>query len=40
MGLEGRKSLYSTLINQLEPGERFLVNLCPLTASLGGYIGT
>lgn len=40
MGLEGRKSLYSDLINQLEPGERFLVNLCPLTASLGGYIGT
>ena len=40
MGLEGRKSLYSELINGLEPGERFLVNLCPLTASLGGYIGT
>ena len=40
MGLEGRKSLYSNLINELEPGERFLVNLCPLTASLGGYIGT
>jgi hypothetical protein len=40
MGLEGRKSLYSDLINGLEPGERFLVNLCPLTASLGGYIGT
>lgn len=39
-GLEGRKSLYSDLINGLEPGERFLVNLCPLTASLGGYIGT
>jgi hypothetical protein len=40
MGLEGRKSLYSELINGLEPGERFLINLCPLTASLGGYIGT
>lgn len=40
IGLEGRKSLYKTLINGLEPGERFLVNLCPLTASLGGYIGT
>lgn len=40
LGLEGRKSLYSDLINTLEPGERFLINLCPLTASLGGYIGT
>jgi hypothetical protein len=40
MGLEGRKSLYRSLINSLEPGERFLVNLCPLTASIGGYIGT
>lgn len=37
--LVGQKSLYSTLINNLEPAERYLVNLCPLTASLGGYIG-
>lgn len=34
-----QKSLYSSLINSLEPAERYLVNLCPLTASLGGYIG-
>jgi hypothetical protein len=37
--LIAQKSLYSTLINSLEPAERYLVNLCPLTASLGGYIG-
>ena len=30
---------WNGLINKLAPGERYLVNLCPLTASLGGYIG-
>lgn len=34
-----QRSLFSDLINQLAENERFLVNLCPLTASLGGYIG-
>lgn len=38
--LVGDKSLYSDLIKNLAVGERYLVNLCPLTASLGGYIGT
>lgn len=38
--LIGQKSLYSDLIKGLEEGERYLVNLCPLTASLGGYIGS
>ena len=38
--LVGQKSLYSELIRGLEEGERYLVNLCPLTASLGGYIGS
>lgn len=37
--LIGDKSLYSNLINTLEKGEQYLVNLCPLTARLGGYIG-
>jgi len=37
--LTGDKSLYNDLINNLATGERYLVNLCPLTASLGGYIG-
>ena len=35
----GQNSLYSTLIYSLEPSQRYLVNLCPLTASVGGYIG-
>jgi len=37
--LLGEKSLYNDLIKNLATGERYLVNLCPLTASLGGYIG-
>ena len=37
--LTGDKSLYNDLIKNLATGERYLVNLCPLTASLGGYIG-
>jgi hypothetical protein len=36
--LVGDKSL-NDLIKNLATGERYLVNLCPLTASLGGYIG-
>jgi len=36
--LDGSNS-WNGLINKLAPGERYLVNLCPLTASLGGYIG-
>jgi hypothetical protein len=36
--LDGSNS-WNGLINQLAPGERYLVNFCPLTASLGGYIG-
>ena len=36
--LEGSNS-WNGLISQLAPGERYLVNLCPLTASLGGWIG-
>lgn len=37
--LVGDKSLYGDLIKNLAVGERYLVNLCPLTASLGGYVG-
>jgi hypothetical protein len=37
--LDGSKSLYKDLIKQLAPNEQYLVNLCPLTANLGGYIG-
>lgn len=37
--LTGDKSLYNDLIKNLVTGERYLVNLCPLTASLGGYVG-
>jgi hypothetical protein len=37
--LVGDKSL-NELMKDLATGERYLVNLCPLTASLGGYIGT
>lgn len=32
-------SFYTGLINSLAPNERYLVNLAPMTASLGGYIG-
>lgn len=37
--LNANNSFYKSLINQLDERERYLVNLCPLTASLGGYIG-
>jgi len=36
--LVGDKSL-NDLMKNLAEGEKYLVNLCPLTASLGGYIG-
>lgn len=36
--LDGSNS-WNGLINQLAPGERYLVNFCPLTASLGGWVG-
>jgi hypothetical protein len=36
--LDGSNS-WNGLINQMVPGERYLVNFCPLTASLGGYVG-
>jgi hypothetical protein len=38
-GLDGSKSLYSDLINQLSERERYLVNVCPLTANVAGFIG-
>lgn len=34
-----QKSLYTTLIKQLDPLEQFLINLQPLTAVFGGCIG-
>jgi len=36
--IDGNKS-WNQLINQVVPGQQYLVNLCPLTASLGGYVG-
>jgi len=35
----GELSLFGNLINGLAENEQYLVNLCPLTASIGGYIG-
>jgi hypothetical protein len=32
-------SLYTNLINELAPRERYLINLCPLTLRLPGYVG-
>ena len=37
--LLGDKSLYKDLIKKLGERSRFLVNLCPLTANIGGYLG-
>ena len=34
-----QKSLYNSLLTTIDPSEQYLVNLCPLTASIGGYIG-
>jgi hypothetical protein len=36
---DGQKSLYSDLLKNVDIKQRYLVNLCPLTASIGGYIG-
>ena len=36
---DGQKSLYSDLLKNVDIRQRYLVNLCPLTASIGGYIG-
>ena len=35
----GNGSLYNNLINKLKPSEQYLVNICPLVASIGGFIG-
>jgi hypothetical protein len=37
--MTGQNSLYKTLLNELLPAERYLVNLQPLTANVGGFIG-
>jgi hypothetical protein len=37
--LSGQNSLYTSLIKQLDPLEQYLINLQPLTAQFGGYIG-
>ncbi len=38
-GLDGTKSLYDELLKKVGERERYLVNFCPLTAFVGGYIG-
>ncbi len=38
-GMEGPKSLYGDLIKQLGENERYLVNVCPLTANVAGFLG-
>jgi hypothetical protein len=38
-GLDGPKPLYGDLINRLSDRERYLLNVAPLTANVGGYIG-
>lgn len=38
-GWEAKLSLYGVLLKSLDPQERYLVNLCPLTASVGGFLG-
>jgi hypothetical protein len=38
-GLEGPKSFYNDLIKNLAERERYLLNICPLTANVGGYLG-
>lgn len=37
--LDGQKSFFANLLMTMDEQERYLVNLSPLTASLGGYIG-
>jgi len=36
--IDGSKS-WNELMNTVVPGEQYLVNICPLTASIGGYVG-
>ena len=36
---DGQKSLYTDMYKGIPVNQRYLVNLCPLTASIGGYIG-
>jgi hypothetical protein len=37
--LDGQNSFFAGLLPSISERERYLVNLCPLTASLGGYTG-
>lgn len=37
--LDGQNSFFAGLLPSIPTAERYLVNLCPLTASLGGYTG-
>ena len=37
--LDGQKSFFAGLLPSIPSQERYLVNLCPLTASIGGYTG-
>jgi hypothetical protein len=37
--LDGQNSFFAGLMPSIPESERYLVNLCPLTASLGGYMG-
>ena len=38
--LNGNVSLFRTLLNKLDPLEQYLINLQPLTANIGGFIGS
>jgi hypothetical protein len=37
--LDGQNSFFAGLLPSISERERYLVNLCPLTASIGGYTG-
>lgn len=37
--LDGQNSFFAGLLPSIPTAERYLVNLCPLTASVGGYTG-
>ena len=39
VGMEASQSLYTSLMLSMDPTERYLINLCPLTASIGGFLG-
>jgi len=36
---DGQKSLYNDLLKTININQQYLVNLCPLTAAIGGYMG-